>query len=356
MKLPPVPPTKDVLEALQNDLLPGAGAAALVMCAFLILGRWIGSFAAAAAVVAAFLVGNFTLVNLKTDPETGKLESPSWENTHRLVPWNVKADNPESPPPGWHWLPKSALILVVVGLVSRWVGMLVARGLPKRQWWGANIIVWAPRVVAIILISGWLTSGKAAEEWHTLRYQLAAVMLFTWIALDGVARSGDSAEVCLYTAAALLAGCMIMLYTGNARFAQLSLVMGGAMFGVGIATLAFNTAASSGFVGTGSLETDWVVPSPPTADASGAIPAAVVFLPGLVLGTRPSHPEHNVPVACFWLVALAPLVLLPFLIPWLNRQSKWIEIPLRAILILAPLVLAVTMAAEHEKLPFEKEW
>src|SRR5262245_55528457 len=355
MKLPPPPPTKDILEALQNDVVPGAGAAALVMCAFLILGRWIGSLGAAAAVVAAFMAGNFTLQNLKIDPETKKLEAPSWENTPRLAPWSAKAATPDAPPPpGWNWLPKAGLILVVVGLVSRWAGLLVARLLPKRQWWGANVLVWAPRVVAVVIVSGWLASGPALqgeekEKWALLRYELVAMMLLAWIALDGVARSGDSVEVSLYAAAMLLSGGMILLYSGNAKFMELAFIVGSAMFGVAVAALAFNTATCAAFTGVASNETNWEIPKPPTTDVSGAIPAVVAFLPGLVLGTRPSHPENSVPVMCFWLVALSPLVLMPFLIPWLNRQSRWIEVPIRAILVLAPLVIAVMLAAEHQK-------
>ena len=41
--MPPLPPLKDTLEALQQCVLPGAGGAALVLAAFLCLGRWAGA-------------------------------------------------------------------------------------------------------------------------------------------------------------------------------------------------------------------------------------------------------------------------------------------------------------------------
>src|SRR5919108_3201727 len=158
--MPPLPPTKYVLEALQNDVLPAAGGGALVLCVFLLLGRWAGALGSAAAIVVAFLWANFTLTYLKFD------DKPTWENTARLIPWK-----PVEGAPGWHWLPRAALVLVVVGLVSRWIGMIAARSLPGRLWWGANLLVWAPRLAGVIVVSGWLASGRAAAapEWEWLR-------------------------------------------------------------------------------------------------------------------------------------------------------------------------------------------
>jgi hypothetical protein len=92
------------------------------------------------------------------------------------------------------------------------------------------------------------------------------------------------------------------------------------------------------------------------ADTSGAIPAGVVFLPGLVLGGRPSLADNLVPASCFWVLALAPVVLLPFLIPALARRNGWLVRIARPLLVLAPVVVAIVLAAQHEKLAFEEEW
>ena len=119
--MPPLPPTKYVLEALQNDVLPAAGGGALVLCLFLLLGRWAGALGSAAAIAVAFLWSNFTLTLLKFD------EKPTWDNTARLLPWK-----PGENAPGWHWLPLAALLLVVVGLLSRWIGIAARRTLPDR--------------------------------------------------------------------------------------------------------------------------------------------------------------------------------------------------------------------------------
>jgi hypothetical protein len=321
--MPPLPPLKYVLEALQQDVLPAAGGAALVLCLFLLLGRWAGALGSAAAIAVAFLWSNFTLTLLKFD------EKPTWENTARLLPWK-----PGENAPGWNWLPLSALLLVVVGLLSRWIGMAGRRTLPDRLWWGANILVWAPRLAGVIVVGGWLTSGNAAAEpqWEGLRWQLAVAMFITWIALDGVARADFGAEVAAYLGITFLVAGTMLLYTHNAKQMEVAVILAFAMLGIA-------TVATLG-----------------GCDTNGAIPAAVAFLPGLMLATRPSWSPHNVPSHCLWLVALAPLVLLPFAIPKVAEKRGWLVRLLRAALVLAPLMTAIVLASEHEKLVFEEEW
>ncbi len=321
----PIPPLKDVLDALSHAVLPGAGGAALVACAVLLLGRWAGALGTAAAVAVGFMWGNFAL-----DPN--KPDRPTWATTARLIPWS-----PEAEAPGYMWLARAALVLVIAGLVSRWLGLLAGRLFPERFRLAANVFVWAPRAGAVFAVSAWMVLGKAAEgpEWATLRWQLAAVMFLVWVAADGVARAGHGAEVAALLGACLFAGGTILLYTHNARFMELAVLAGSALFGVAAATAARGERFASA--------------------ASGAIPLAVAFLPGLVLGTRPSHDAHKVPVACFWLVTLAPVLLAPFVVPRIARQNRWLLLAGRVILVLVPLVVAVVLAGQHEQFPFEKE-
>jgi hypothetical protein len=321
--VPPLPPTQYVLEALQDNVFPAAGGSALVLCLFLLLGRWAGALGSAVAVAVGFLSANFTLEYLKFD------ERPTWENTARLIPL-VPGENA----PGWHWLPRVALVLVLVGLLSRWVGLVAARYLPERYWWTANVLVWVPRVIAVGMATGWLVSGTAAAapEWESLRFQLAASILLIWIALDGVARTEAGAEIAGYMAVILLATGAILLYTHNAKFMEIAIIVGFAMFGIAVAAMLVK------------------------ADTSGAMPVAAAFLPGLILGTRPSWEPHNVPVLSLWLVALAPLVFIPFLLPVVQRQNRWLLMALRVTLVLAPVIAAVVLAAQHEQLAFEEEW
>ncbi len=321
----PLPPTTEVLSALQQDVLPGAGGAALVVCGFAILGRWAGALGSAVAVVFGFAWGNFTFVKLK------------WEDTGRLLPWKMEDDAV-----GYEWLPRAALLLVVVGLVSRWLGLLAARALPEQRWWGANVLVWSPRIAAVVVASGWLTIGDAAKEWPVLRPALVVAMLLAWVTLDALARSGAGTQVAAYLGAMLFTGGVIFLYAHSAKSTELAVVLGSALFGVAVAgtAIAAHSAKSDG--------------SASHIDVSGAVPAGVAFVPGLLLGARPWLTAQDVPPACFWLVALAPLVLLPVLIPAVSRKSGWYVPIIRAVLVLIPLVAAALLAGEYAQMAFEE--
>jgi len=312
-----VPPAADVLGPLHDAVLPGAGGAALVVCLFLVLGRWAGALGAALAVAVAFAWANYTFA------------AASWDDTGRLLPWKAGPDSP-----AWHRLPRVALLLVVVGLVSRWIGLVAARCLPERRWWGANLLVWAPRVAAVVVAGQWLATEKVAELLGWPVPVIAAVMLLQWVILDGLARTDRGAEAAAYQSAALLAAGTVMLYAHFAKFAELGIALGCAFSVVAVAA------------GLGKL------------NASGAVPTGVAFLPGLVFAGRPSLPENAIPAASFWLVALAPLALTPFLIPRLARQNGWVARIGRMLLVLAPLAVAVALAAQSEKLPWEidPEW
>jgi hypothetical protein len=74
-----------------------------------------------------------------------------------------------------------------------------------------------------------------------------------------------------------------------------------------------------------------------------------------MFAVRPSMSAHQVPEAAFWLVALAPAMLLPFLIPAVARnQDRWYVRAMRAILVLAPLVAAAVLASQNETLAFDE--
>jgi hypothetical protein len=188
----------------------------------------------------------------------------------------------------------------------------------------------------VIVVAGWLASGKAAEapQWAGLRWQLSAAMFFIWIALDSVARAEFGGEVAAYLAATFLVAGTMLLYTHNAKQMEIAVILGFSFFGIAVVAVLGD------------------------CDTSGAIPAGVVFLPGLLLAAQPSWAEnsHKVPVHCLWMVALAPLVLLPFGIPAVAAKRGWLVRLLRAALVLAPLVAAIVLASEHEKLVFEEEW
>ncbi|HSQ55565.1 MAG TPA: hypothetical protein VLM40_07450 [Gemmata sp.] len=370
-----LPPTRDILETIQNAVLPAAGGAALIVCVSHVLGRVFIAIASrlgacweyfrtgylyrgargaalcrhlvglgvAFAVVVGFMAGNFSLSNIPPG------EVPTWNNTTRLISWK-----PGENPAGWNWLPRAGLLLIAVGLLSRWVGSIAAHSLPDRLWWGANLFVWTPRLAAVVIASGWLSSGKANEGvyWLSqalgLRFELACAMFLVWLALDGLAYPRPSAEAeyepnrepdasgsveaAGYLWLISLAAAALLLYSHSARFMEIALILSAAMFGVAVAA------------------------GPIRADASAVVPAGVAFIPGLMLAAHSSLPENAVPDRSFWLIALAPLVLIPFQLPALARRQGWFVRLIRVVLVLAPLLTAIVLAAQHETIAGQEEW
>jgi hypothetical protein len=302
-----LPPAELVYDALQKLVIPSAGAAALALGLFLLLGRWAGALGSGAAVVAGFAFAN-------------------WHQKAPLLPW-TPGDRV-----GRDWLMPSAALLVAVGLLSRWGGLIAHHFVnPSRWWWAANAVVWVPRATAVLLVSGWGLPAELATEEPNLRWLVAAGTLLAWVAFDGVARAGCSNEAVALLALAAACSGGVMIFAHSGKYLDIGTMLGMALFGVAVV----------GAVGK--------------ADVSGAIPAALGFLPGFVAGGR-FVTTSNVPVESFWLAGLAPLALLPFLVPALARQSYWPIRLVRLLLVLAPLAAALFLANYHDPLKFDAAW
>ena len=205
----PLPPLRLTIDALLQDVLPAAGGGAFIVCLFLAFGRRTAALGSAIAIVFAFIWANFVLEKESIDQETGKV---LWLTTHRLIHWKGEPDSP-----GWHRIPIAAVLLTIVGLVSRWIGLLVSRYLPERRWWWANLLVWVPRITAVVVASGWMLTEKDAEAFPQLRITILLAMLLIWIVLDGVARSRESGEVAAYLAMIFYAAGVVLLFGQSSR-------------------------------------------------------------------------------------------------------------------------------------------
>ena len=61
----------------------------------------------------------------------------------------------------------------------------------------------------------------------------------------------------------------------------------------------------------------------------------------------------------FAIVVVLAGALVSFLIPRVGRQNRWLLLGLRALLVLAPLVVAVVLAGKYEEFPSDElksEW
>ncbi len=322
MELPPLPPTDDVVAALKVSVIPAASVAAFSLALFLALGRRAGALGSAVAVLAGMAYANWLELRLPWNPDTTKPVRIAWE-----------------------WLPRSALLLVVVGLATRGLGRAWHRAV--ETWWnrrlagsespdgrndGSSAIVWLPRLAATIVVAFWLVPDRLREPEPWLLAAFAVVAFLEWIVLDTLARRDRSTSVSFALAAIFFAASAVILYSHSARFMDASVMAGAAFFGIGIVGLAVRQA-----------------------DVSGAVPAAVALLPGLILSTK-AGTDSQVPLASVVLVAIAPLALAPWLIPAFARRRGPVAHIVRAVVVLAPLIIAIVLAGRAESLPWEVEW
>lgn len=302
--MPELPPAELVFDALKNVVIPSAGAAALALGLFLVLGRWAGALGSGVAVLAGVAFAN-------------------WQRETPYLPW--KPEDTSS----LDWLLPTAAVLVAVGLLSRWGGLIVGHSVKKAKWkWLPGAAVWVPRAAAVLLVSGWgIPTATAASEPY-LPWVIATGTLLAWTALDGVARAGCSVEVVALLSLTTLCAGGVLLYAQSAKYMEIVTLLAMSLFGVA------------------------VVGGVAKANVSGAIPAALGFVPGM-LATGQHLTFGKVPVGAFWLVGLAPLALLPFLVPALARRNGWAARLVRLLLVLTPLVAALWLADRHETLAFD---
>ena len=304
MTVPPPPPLADVLDALQHLMLPAAGASAFVFAAVLLLGRRFGNLGAALAVVAGLLAGNWEKV-----PMPAVLTASAW--TH---------------------LPPYTVFLLSVGLVTQLLADAADRFESLKSYrTGFSAAKWPTRAVLLALGAGPVIPADPGFD-RTQFYALFVVgSLALWVTFDRLAEVGFPAECAvLMGVTALLAGG-VMLYAHSAKFLDMATILGSALLGVAVVA--------------GSAK----------VDARGAVPAFVGLLPGLLVSGR-ALTTSEVPAASFVLAAVAPLTLLPWLIPKLSRRTgPWPRV-IRLLSVLTPLVVALVLAGRVETLPWEQDW
>lgn len=290
-----LPPTDLILDTAKFAVLPPAVLAA---GGFVILrfagGARISAIASALALAAAVGVGFTQREVVPRDAATGW---PEWPDQA-----------------GWPWLTWAALAALVAGLLAR---------LPRLP----QALVWLLRAGAANLAAGMLVSAdlRAAAWWAVPAF--AALVLAEWALLEELARRPSGGGVPLGLSFTCLAATAVIIHAHSARLADGATVLAAALGGLAIAAWLFQ------------------------ADAGGAMPAVAVLLPGLLLNGQ-TETFSEVPWVCFVLVALAPMVLAPTLLPYLNR---WPALRLRLLqlgLLMIPLIVAVALAMQAEALEF----
>jgi hypothetical protein len=309
--MPTLPPAHYVLEALQLAAVPSALAAAAVFAVILLAGgnRWAAP-GAALALAAGAAIGNWYQPSLPW-----LSEKPDWQwlsvlGDQLTVPAPVwKPDGP-----AWHWLLWMGLAALAVGLLTR---------LP----YVPGVVRWLVRAAAAGLAAWLLVPADLREEtaWYVAAF--AAAVFVEWALLEHLCKRSPGGGIPLGLALTFFAAAAVLIHAHTALFTNVATFLGASLGGIAVAARR-------------------------RADAGGAAPGVAVLLPGLLL-TGQTTTFSEVPLTSFLLVALAPLALLPTLVPPLGRWQGIRLKLLQFILILATLVVAVVLAMRAESLEFE---
>jgi hypothetical protein len=283
-----LPPAKLVQDALLETVLPPFAAAAVVLA--VVVGA-LGRRAAAAGAALAVVAG-----------------WAAGNYVRGVVPWQPDARRVE-------WLPWLAAAAAGAWLLTRVPRLRAGVGWAM---WGAVVAVAVVKVLP-------------AEYLKVPWWAVPAFVLATSAAGPGLAhlsRRDPGAGVPLLAALALFAAAAVLIHAGSAQLMDAATVAGAALLGVAAVALVAKV------------------------DAGGALPAAGVFLTGLlVAGFHETYGE--VPASSFALPAVAPLAAAAVLIPPLSRLTGWRLRLVQFTLVLVPLAVAVGRAAAAEPLNFE---
>jgi hypothetical protein len=156
---------------------------------------------------------------------------------------------------------------------------------------------------------------------------LAGVMLLNWMLLETLASKPSDGSVPLCVFACFFVASVVLLYASIGSFSQPAVVIASAY--AGLAVVAFWRGV----------------------DVSGALPAAAVILPSLLLAGQQESVVETVPIWTYGLAALAPLTLV-LALPFTHWATGW-RMAWRIGLIALPLAGAIVLAMQAGPLLFE---
>ena len=313
--MPPLPPIGMIREILLQGVIPPIVAAGSVLFVTSRLGKRLVPIGAMLAVVVGFVVGNHfrSATEYRIDSER-PLALGEWgaEVYHAVLGTPEASEDAPRHPPAHYWLVWSALIAGVVGAIAGIPGVPVAIG-------------WLARVIVCAFVARLLVPASLRAELPWLWPTFAAVVLAEWALLD---KLGEEPRGWLPLGIGLVfsAGAAVLIHAHEARLTDLATILAGCWFGVAIAV--------------------WM-----GANARSAAPIAAVALPGLMLvGQQSTFSE--VPLTSFVAMALAPLALVPLLLPALRRRKKTLALVGLGLLLIV-VGTAIVLAARAESLDFE---
>lgn len=214
------------------------------------------------------------------------------------------------PDTSWNRLPWLALAALALGLATR-----------PLKW-----VHWIVLIVASAGAAWWVLPVASRSEAPWLVPALAALTAALWGLLEYLAARPAGAGIPLIVAMAFFTAAGVLIHAGTARLTDAAVV----------------TSASLAAVGAIA----WLR----GGDAGGAVPAAAVFLPGLLLmGQQETY--SDVPWPAFVLPAVAPLTVV-LTLPLRSWPGLRLHL-LQFALVLIPLAIALGLALATGPLQYE---
>lgn len=280
-----MPPFPLILDTLLKVLLPAAGVAGVVLA----VCKAVGGKNASGAGAAVGLAFGYGLANYLCG----------------AMPWLPDGYD-------WHWLPWLGLAALLAGTVCNLPGR------PRAGLWltalvGSGLWVLMP---AELRLSPW---------WSVPAFEV--IVVAGWAAADEQANRLPGAVVPCWLALAMLAGAVVLIHAGIARFMDVALTMAAGLGGIALASL-WRPGKTGSVMG-----------------------AACVVLAGLML-VGWTNGVSEVPLTCFALVGLAPATLGLTLFGPPSGLATWRRILVQTVVLLAPLVAAVILAMRAESIEF----
>jgi hypothetical protein len=301
--MPELPPRADVIDVLEAVVAPTLGATVAVACLLTAL-LWLLSkrvrfdwrkatpSIAMLALAAGLVAGNHYRGGFENDYE-------KWSK------W-------------WHWAWPAMGFALLVEFVASLPGLPAAAGYLLRGT-AAGVVAWA------VTPEMWLKTP--ADKWIVPAVAFALAIQWAIIAAVGRQAPGGSTSAAV-AVAALGAVAILMHHRWNPT-------------GTTVTTALFAALAALAVLA-------WVT----KADVSSAAAATVLIATMLLLGR--ALLDSNVPRRSFLLVGLSPTVLGVFLLPKVNHFSQYrAATPVKVLLVLIPVAVAVYLAMEAEPLKFE---
>jgi len=300
-----MPPIEHILDTLYYSILPEFAIAFLVLAIIAWRDEKYAPGGAAIGLIFAVALGP-TIGHWLHDFVKSFGDGPASE----YVFWLTGVLKPMPNESTWNRLPWTALAALCVGRLTRDV----------------SADAWLVRGATSFAIAWWVMPEHALAIGTWVVPAFAAIILLNWMLLECLASKSNDGSVALCVFLCFFVASLVLIQAAFASLGEPAIMFGSAF--LGLAVVAWWRGV----------------------DVSGAMPAAAVMLPGMLLIGQQESTVETLPLLGYVCAAVAPLVLV-LALPFAHWHWLWRHL-LRLALIAIPLGLAVKFAMDAGPLDF----